>query len=572
MRRHLVLFALLLALPRPLQAERSLVIERFHADVAVAADGQVVVTETIEPRFTGTWNGIFRNIPVEYRTPQGLNYTLLLDVERVTDGEGRELRYERSRERHYRKLKIWVPDATDTVRTVVLRYRVRNGLKFFEQHDELYWNVTGDEWEVPIEAASARVTLPAQVTGIRAAAFTGGYGSAERAATVETAAAEVRVQTTRRLSFREGLTVAVAWNAGVIPRPGPADRAALFLRSNWILLLPLLALAVMWRLWHARGRDPRRRPIAPRYEPPAGLTPAEVGTLVDHSPDMRDITATLVDLAVRGFVVIEEVKTEQLFGLWTSTDYVFTLKRNDREGLRGHERALLDAMFGGRAPAAGARVEMSDLKNKFYKHLPDIRGRIFDRLVAQRTYVQRPDRVKRRYLIAGAIAGAAIAWGGMMIGDRFGVAPGSAILAGILTALVVCGFGLLMPARTVHGARTLEEALGFSEFLERVESDRFERVVKTPQLFERYLPFAMALGVHETWAKAFEDTYRQPPEWYRGTGHAAFRPGVFVGDLNRMSAAAATAMASAPRSSGGSGVGGGGFSGGGFGGGGGGGF
>ena len=151
--RGAIVAACLLAWPGAAAAQRSLVIQQFAADVEVGTGGAISVTETIQPRFTGTWNGIYRTIPVGYRTPQGFTYQLRLDVESVSDETGAPLRYESSRERHYRKLKIWIPGAVDTVKTVVVRYRVLNGLKFFEEHDELYWNVTGDEWDVPIERA-----------------------------------------------------------------------------------------------------------------------------------------------------------------------------------------------------------------------------------------------------------------------------------------------------------------------------------------------------------------------------------------------------------------------------------
>jgi uncharacterized membrane protein len=155
------------------------------------------------------------------------------------------------------------------------------------------------------------------------------------------------------------------------------------------------------------------------------------------------------------------------------------------------------------------------------------------------------------------------------------MAPLTVVLAGALTAAVVIGFGIFMPARTVAGTRALESSLGFEEFLGRVESDRFKKMITSPELFERYLPYAMALGVEKAWAAAFEGIYSQPPDWYRGAGYRTFHPGVFVGDLSGMTTHAASAMTSAPRSSGGSGFsggGGGGFSGGGFGGGGGGAF
>ena len=128
-----------------------------------------------------------------------------------------------------------------------------------------------------------------------------------------------------------------------------------------------------------------------------------------------------------------------------------------------------------------------------------------------------------------------------------------------------------MPARTLKGARELEHVLGFQEFLDRVESDHFKRMVDSPEMFERYLPYAMALGVEKRWAKAFDDIYREPPDWYRGSPGMHFRPTIFVTNLGTMSSQVGSAMASQPRSSGGGGFSGGG-GGGGFGGGGGGGF
>jgi uncharacterized membrane protein YgcG len=576
--RSAIVAVCLLAWPGAAAAQRSLVIQEFAADVEVGTDGGIRVTETIQPRFAGQWNGVYRTIPVEYRTPQGFTYELRLDVESVTDGSGAPLRFESSRERHYRKLKIWIRGAADTVKTVVVRYRVRNGLKFFDEHDELYWNVTGDEWQVPIERARAVIRLPAGVTGVRSYAFTGGYGSQESAARITQVGTTLTVETTRALNFREGVTVAIAWDVGIVARPTAADKTLGFLLANVALLIPFGVFGVMYWLWHRYGRDPRRQAVAVQYEPPGALTPAELGTLVDNSPDMRDITATVVDLAVRGFIRIKETREDRFLGLGTKTEYALQLIRSDGEwkDLRRHEEALLRALFGGAARPTSARagadavvdeVSIDDLKNHFYKHVPEIKERIFSQLIDRGYYLRRPDRVRAAFHIAAALAGI----GGAVASTALGLGA-AAFIACILSAIIVAVFGHLMPARTVIGTRTLEGVLGFEEFLDRVESDRFERVVKTPAMFEKFLPFAMALGVERNWAKAFEGIYTSQPDWYVGGYHGGFGPRMFAASLTDLSSNAGSAMSSAPRSSGGSGVGGGGFSGGGFGGGGGGGF
>lgn len=565
---------LVLAAASSAQAQRTLVIEDFTATIAVGADGAIDVTETLRPRFTGSWNGIYRMIPVRYRTPQGLDYNLRLDVQEVTDSGGRALRYESSRERHYRKIKIWVPDAADATRTVILRYRVSNGLRFFEDHDELYWNVTGDEWDVPIEQAHAFISLPSAASGIRVATFTGGYGSQEAAARWRVHASTVAVDTTRALSFREGLTVAVAWDPGAITRPTAVDRGMDAAGDNWVLLIPLLVAAVMGRLWWKHGKDPRPGTVAVQYEPPDTLTPAELGTLIDHKPDMRDITATIVDLAVRGFIRVREEEKSRFFGLGTKTDYELILLRPSSQwaGLFAHETALLKALFPSTTgePSGDdrsvSRVMISDLHNKFYTHLQDIKTKVYERLVSRGYYRRRPDTVLALSLVAAAgvlAAGLGLA----AVADR-GPVP---FVAAALSALAVAVFGVLMPARTDEGARARERVLGFQEFLDRVEADRLERVVRTPEMFERFLPFAMALGVERSWARAFEGIYTQAPAWYAGTHSGAFSPRLFAASLSDLSSDASGAMSSSPRSSGGSGFSGG-SSGGGFGGGGGGGF
>src|SRR3984893_6100032 len=218
--RHLTLAALLGLLAwlgvTPASA-KELRIENFDAHVEVASNGTIDVTETIRVHFIGTnWHGLYRSIPVEYVTPQGLNYSLFLDVKQVTDGSGHRLKFDSSRVRHYRKLKIYIPDADNSVQTVSIEYTVSDAIRFFDDHDELYWNVTGDEWDVPIQAAHASIILPAGVSNIRATAFTGVYGSRAKDAEIDIAGNGVEVRTTAPLPYHAGLTVAVAFDKGVI--------------------------------------------------------------------------------------------------------------------------------------------------------------------------------------------------------------------------------------------------------------------------------------------------------------------------------------------------------------------
>ncbi|HEX9216228.1 MAG TPA: LemA family protein [Gemmatimonadales bacterium] len=561
---------LLLALSATsLSAQRSYSIERFDARVRVNRDASIDVTESITARFVGSWNGLYRTIPVKYRTPQGLNWTLGVSLQSAQDDAGRNLRTETSRQGAYIKYKVWIPGAANADRTLVLRYHATNGLRFFDEHDELYWNITGDEWEVPIRAATAEIELPPGTPGARAIAFNGVYGSTARDATVTIDGNIVRIAMPHSLGYHEGLTAVVGWDKGVVTAPTVIARTAQTVRSNWPLLLPIPVLLFAFARWRRAGADPRLRPIAVQYEPPPSMTPAEAGTLMDNSADMRDITATLVDLAVRGYLRIEEHQNPKLFGLFGGGTSYSLQRLKSADGLTPHEVAVFDGVFS----EHGDHVELDELKDEFYKELDPIRNAIFDRLTGSGFYKNRPDKVKQNWTGAAFGLAVAIGVGGTFVSKAFLLTPVPFVLAAIITLIILLLFAQIMPARTETGARALEQVLGFEEFLRRVEAEHLKRIIiGHPELFDKYLPFAMAFGVEKQFARAFEGIYMQPPQWYVGPSVANFNVSHFSTSMSHLSTVAGTTLSSSPRSSGGSGFGGGGGSGGGGGGGGGGAF
>jgi len=414
--------------------------------------------------------------------------------------------------------------------------------------------------------------LPQGITGLRAANFTGVYGSRAQDASVEILGSNVNVRTVRPLAFREGLTVVAGWDKGFVHEPTTGEKISQFLTSNWPLFLPGFAFLAMFWLWYTRGRDPAEGAIAVQYEPPGGLTPGEVGTLVDDDAGMRDITATIVDLAVRGFLTIEERETKHMMGLYSDREYIFHRRKTPAEwkGAKPHELLLLSGIF---MNGLATEVPLSELQNKFYRNLPGIRDALFDSLVEHGYYQRRPDKIRQGFIAGGIVAGVLLFGIGQYAAQKLGMQSQPFVIAAILTAAVICIFGWFMPARTANGVKARNNALGFEDFLGHVEADRMERMPQTPETFEKYLPFAMALGVEKKWVGAFQGIATQPPSWYQGPMGTNFYAMGFVNSLNNMSARAGQVMSSAPRSSSsGSGFGGGGGSGGGFGGGGGGGF
>jgi len=558
---------------------RTIRIRDFHTELDVLPDSTLDVTETIRVDFTGARNGFYRNIPVEYAGPGGFNYSLFLTDISATDSDGASLRIERQRHGGNLELKIFVPAADGSSRNISLHYRVRDGLRFFEDHDELYWNVTGTGWDDPIESASAHIILPGGVMGLRAANYTGFLGSRSQDARVDILGPNIDVQTQRPLAFHEGLTVVAGWDKGFVHEPRSSEKITQFLESNWPLFFPACVFVLMFWLWYTRGREPRVGAIAVQYEPPAGLSPGEAGTLVDDQATIRDITATLVDLAVRGFITIEEKETSHLMGLYSNKEYVFHLNKKPAEwkGIKSHELLLLSGIFEP-LPVAGVGVRedvaLSDLQNRFYKNLPGIRRAIFESLVEHGYFAHRPDIVRQAYLLAAGVVGALLYLFGQYLAQHTGVQAQSFTIAAFLSGAIIGGFGWFMPTRTVEGVRALHDTLGFENFLSHVEAPHLARTPQSPQNFETYLPFAMALGVEKKWVGAFDGMLQQP-SWYQTTGTAVFHPVGFVYSLDQMAVRTGQVMASAPRSSGNSATSGfGGLAGvgGGFGGGGGGGF
>ncbi len=528
-----------------------------------------------------------------------------MDLTGITDGSGEPLRYEASSQGQWtRRFQVWIPGAEDATRTLVIRYVVHNAIRFFREGsdpgplDELYWNATGNEWEIPIEEARVRIVLPEGVAPTQSAGYTGVSGSTEQAVRIITRGDTVSFTATRSLAPGEGLTVAVGWPPGAVAGPSPISGITREAGRLGPLALPFLAFFLALGKWRQKGRDPKARAITVQYEPPERLSPAEVGTLVDHKAEMHDITATLVDLAVRGFVHIQQVEKKRL-GIFSHTEYVFHLKKPEEawSGLATHEERYLTALFKHAAPegsgglkrrcsapprtrrttgdgAGGgptyATVELSDLKNKFYKDLKDIRTALYEELVGKGHYDRDPETVKGAWVAGGIVLLLAGVVGGLWIKDSGALPFLDPLTLGVgfgLSGLVFFAFAQVMPARTEKGARAREWALGFKEFLERVEEPRYKRMITSPEMFERFLSYAMAFKVESKWAKAFEDMYAEPPRWYSGPHGGTFHASSFTHDLTAMSTAASSTMSSSP-----SGSGGGGSSGGGSGGGGGGGF
>lgn len=544
-------------------------ITKFHSDINIYEDSQINVKETIEVEFHRPRHGIYREIPYIYKDDLGGRIRTPFKVIDVTDEKGGSWKYKIKRVAGgLLHIRIGDPDKyVSGKKTYIISYRVDNVILFFPDHDELYWNITGNGWNASIKNVSATVTLSSEKKTEEkwASCYTGPFGSTESKCGYKPIGNSIDF-TSRDLKPYEGFTIAYGWDKGITQEPGRFKRLIWRIRDNWIFSLPIISFFLMFFLWYSGGRDPKvREALAVQYQPPKyreqNLNPAEVGALIDETLNMRDITASIVGLAVKGFIKIEETKKKGI--IFDSTDYSLTKVKEPDASLTEFENKLMGGLF-----ETGKTIFISSLKNKFYKNISSLKMTLYNDLKSKGYFKSNPEDVKRGYVIGGFILlGLGFVLGGSL-SETFGA---RALLAGILTGIPVLAFARFMPSKTAEGARALADIKGFEEFLSRAEKDRLERI-KDEHLFEKFLPYAMALNVADNWAEAFEGIYQKPPEWYSSPGgFRGFSTSGFTSSLDSAMSNISSAMASAPRSSGGGGFSsGGGSSGGGSGGGGGG--
>lgn len=556
-------FALFFALALPARAQNvDWSMPVFRSAITINDDASITVTETIQADFAVEKHGIFRNIPWRYATDDGSTMQVPIEIQRVERNNAPEP-YKVSFIGDQLQIKIGDADRTiDGQQTYTIVYTAAAAVNFFDDHSELYWNVTGNDWEVPFRTVEASVRLNTPVTKdkLQVRCFIGSVGS-----TNEDCVATIDDSSAAAATIGQSLTIVFGWPNGVVTKPnnyeairstaGTTAAERVFSRPAifWGLNVGVPFIVGLWLLWHwrQRGRDvPGKGTIIAQYEPPAGMTPGEMGTLFDEQANHRDIIATMVDLAVRGHLTISEVKTKKFIG--TSTDFrLDRLTPKHVQTLKDHEAKLLAGLFDG-----GTSVTLSELKGTFADDVKKIQAHLYEQVRDQGYFTANPSTVRIMYIIAGVVfagLGATVA--------VFG------IFGPILGGLMIAGIGPFMPKRTAKGADALWQAKGFKLFLEKAEKYRLKWQEKE-NIFETYLPYAMAFGVADKWTKAFADLQKQAPSWYHGNGNT-FNTVIFWSALNSFSTASAKSFAP-PAASGSSGFGSGGFSGGGFGGGGGG--
>jgi hypothetical protein len=627
--RLLLLLALLSGAVAPSGAADESILH-FHSFLIIHPDATLEVTETIRVQAAGREirRGIVREFPTRYRDRFGNPVTVDFDLREVRR-DGRPEPY------HLKSVangvhvyighkEVFLPPGTYTY---TLRYRTARQLGFFQDFDELYWNVTGHGWVFPILAAEAVVQLPPGARMLQAAAWTGPYGSKEQAWRLSRDAAGRPVfTTTRPLAPQEGFTIAVAWPKGLVTPPSPAHRARFFLRDHLSTLAGgagfLVLLGYYVFIWRRVGRDPQPGPIIPLFSPPAGFSPAAVRVLTRMGFDDRALAAAVVDLAVKGHLLIrQENGTYQLIRRPGPTEVPRAEARFlSRLFAQGNEVPLGEAH---QPQLREARETLADTLNRelhrvyFHTNYPYLLpGGLLTLLIVAAMVLASPSgweaalpalwltgwsaacfffgyqvwQAWRRFRGSRRVGTFLAALGrtlfflpffAFLFLGLFFLAQSLSALGALLFASLAgtnALFAHLLKAPTLQGRRLLDQIEGFRMFLAVAERERLEVLHppdKTPELFEKYLPYALALEVENEWAAQFTEVLAAAqvegrpyqPGWYVGRDWDPGRISGFAGNLGSSFAAAIASAATPPGSS--SGSGGGGFSGGGGGGGGG---
>ncbi|HEX3945562.1 MAG TPA: DUF2207 domain-containing protein [Rhizomicrobium sp.] len=639
LRRAVLLAAILASFAGPASAEER--ITGYNSNIDVARNGALTVTETVSVVAEGVriLHGIYRDFPTTYTDKFGRRVHVGFNVLRVTR-DGHEELYDLSSIDSGERIKIGDPNnlVLNGPHTYTITYSTDRQIGFFADYDELYWNVTGNFWQFPIDRAEATINLPSGARITQYASYTGSAGSrANNAQCQKWSSRTLHCWTTAALSSNEGLTAAVGFAKGAVLPPTAAERRAEFIRDNASAVVAiagvLILLIYFGTTWFEFGRDPEHGTIIPLFAPPRDFSPAAVRYVHRMAYDRKVFAAALIDMAVKGYMKIAQHsstytltrtgKSGQVTGLDTGEEIIgsklFSSSDDSVELKQTNHTSIAAAISGLKTTLKNEYERRYFVTNAHWF----IGGLGILALTGIAAALLSDDPAPAAFLLAWLAAWsagtsfllhrAADAWGDVFAGPGsrilnaisaiFSTAFAAPFLFGLVlalyrfgslmtwlasAALIVGGaaayiFYHLLKAPTLLGSKIRDQIDGFRIYLNTAEKDRLEKLNPpsvTPAVFEKFLPYAIALDCENTWSKKFEQEAAAAgitasrsgysPGWYSGSSLGGLDAAAFASSLGASMASAAAAASTAPGSS--SGSGGGGSSGGGGGGGGGGGW
>lgn len=554
-------------------------INGFQTEIKVQPDSALIIKEVITYDFgIPLKHGIYRNIPYQYQTDQGQR-ELKIKVLSVTNSAGEPINYLTSTiEGGLYSLKIG--DTNKTVngeKIYVITYQVKGAINYFADHDELYWNSTGNEWLVNMTGLiKTKVFLPNNYLvpeKINYACYTGISGAQEKDCSVSLETNSIAFTYNKpELLTGQGMTVVVGWPKGLVKGQSQLSKWWEVIRQFLPLLFPIIIFIFLYRHWKKYGKDPAGRgTIIAEYEAPKNMLPAEGGVVIDEKMDTRDITATVIDLARRGYFKLVEIE-KKVLGFNTGKDWKLIKEIGKaQDNLNDYEQELYKALFGSKDESI-----ISELKGRqdVAEQIKKMKKLVYENVASKGWFSQNPDKARAKFIGIGI----AIITGLFFVGAILEIFPFGAIMlaAIIISAALFLIFGKHMPQKTNEGALAKEYLEGFKLFLGVTEKDRVSFHFSPqahPEKFAEYLPWAIIFGVEKEWAEVFKGIDLPVPDWYQGNWSGMYSAMILSDALHSFDSnfgKTMSAMGASAAAKGMSGFGGGGFSGGGFGGGGGG--
>jgi uncharacterized membrane protein YgcG len=528
----LLLLVLVLALGGAARAQdKTLYWQRYDVDITVQTNGDFRVVETQELVFT---SGTFRygERDIEMTRLSGIGDVTVAEEggpQYALSASGEPYTYNVWEEGGYTKIRYNFPPTSDARRTIIISYTVSGALRYYPDKgvDQLDWKAIPGGNPFPTQSSVITLHLPDGAT------FTnyGVYG-AEAKAQFQPGQRDATIVLQGPIPANHEVEVVAEWQHGIVagePQPWQAqlDQQAAQtaqeqqFRTRWGSVLNLgfgslgalvaiggLVLIYLW--WYNKGRDAPVGLIADYLpEPPSDLPAPIVGTLVDESADMQDILSGILDLARRGVLEIEEVHEPGFLGIGSSDDLVYR-KKDSKIPLRPYEEKLIDELFDG-----GAEVKLSDLKNKFYTAIPELRKELYQEVVREGFFKESPETTRSRFAILGVIALVLIACAGFFVFASLVQYTSAALCLPLGAGLAAVGLIVVaryMPRRTTKGADAAARWNAFKRYLQNLE--KYTKVEEATGIFERYLPYAVAFGLEQSWIRKFSHVDMPGPTWW----------------------------------------------------------
>ncbi|PIZ76687.1 hypothetical protein COY05_00335 [Candidatus Peregrinibacteria bacterium CG_4_10_14_0_2_um_filter_38_24] len=571
-------------------------IKDFQSEIVVNKDSSLLITEKITADCGSCFNkhGIFRILPTETNTTAG-TFKRPVELISITDFDGNSLQYDETNDSGTVTWKIGNPDVTvQGLNYYKIVYKVQNAVYFGgENFDELYWNLNGNFWDMETDNFSADIVFPEEVNEGNSALnyFTGEFDSVSKDLAEYTWVDDntLRFYSVGTLGLGDGITVSAMFPKNIFT-PYQFTFFELYGEYFW-WIIPFIVFIFCFIMWKKHGDDPENdKSIMPEFGSPEDLTPMQMGVLMDDGAfDNKFITASLINLAVHGFIYIKEIESKVLL-VFTSKDYEISSLKEDIHVGKGISEAdvivyrnlfevgavvsLFSMIAGGifidkknkiyPHPVTGFTVKLSDLKNHFYKALEPIKKQVLKELHEKDLLEKHGLMFKSAFFTVAVLLYFVLVL--LLTLDFF---DAFSLFAIFLSALIFFLFSFIMPKKTVKGVELERRIKGFKMYMKTAEKYR-QKFYEEENIFERFLPYAIVFGITSLWAKKMVSLYGEKyfyshyPIWFSSSS-GSFDLGDFSTNMTSLADSISSNVSSpSGGSGGGSGGGGGGGGGGGW--------